>query len=60
MFVGVKGTEARNRFDAELEAALIGSAIRDVRKAQKLTQQQLGERVGVQSAQISKIESGRN
>lgn len=58
--IGKKGTAARDNFDAEVEAALIGASIREARKAYNLTQSQLGERVGVQAAQISKIESGRN
>ncbi len=59
-FVGVKGTPEREAFDADVEAALIGVSIKNARKAMNLTQAQLGERVGVQTAQISKIESGRN
>lgn len=58
--IGKKGTAARNNFDAEVEAALIGASIKEARKANNLTQSQLGERIGVQAAQISKIESGRN
>jgi len=58
--IGKKGTSARDNFDADVEAALIGASIKEARKASKLTQSQLGERVGVQAAQISKIESGRN
>jgi len=59
-YIGVKGTRERESFDADVEAALIGASIRNARKANNLTQAQLGERVGVQAAQISKIESGRN
>ena len=58
--VGVKGSPARVAFDADVEAALIGASIKNARKAMNLTQAQLGERVGVQTAQISRIESGRN
>lgn len=58
--IGKKGSPARDTFDADVEAALIGDTIREARKALNLTQSQLGERVGVQAAQISKIESGRN
>ena len=58
-FVGEKRPE-REAFDADVEAALIGASIKNARKAMNLTQAQLGERVGVQTAQISKIESGRN
>lgn len=59
-YIGVKGTLKRENFDADVEAALIGASIKNARKANHLTQAQLGERVGVQAAQISKIESGRN
>lgn len=59
-YIGVKGTPERESFDADVEAALIGASIKNARKANHLTQAQLGERVGVQAAQISKIESGRN
>ena len=58
--IGKIGTPERDDFDAEVEAALIGASIKEARKSLNLTQQQLGERVGVQPAQISKIESGRN
>lgn len=58
--IGAKGTPERESFDADVEAALIGASIKNARKANNLTQAQLGERVGVQAAQISKIESGRN
>jgi DNA-binding XRE family transcriptional regulator len=59
-FVGVRGTSERDSFEAEVEAMLIGAAIKDARKSQNLTQRELGEKVGVKTAQISKIESGRN
>ncbi|WP_374754548.1 helix-turn-helix domain-containing protein [Dyadobacter fermentans] len=39
---------------------LLGRAIRTVRKERNLTQEQLGELVGVQKAQISKLENGNN
>lgn len=59
-YIGEKGSPERESFDADVEAALIGASIKSARKAINLTQAQLGERVGVQAAQISKIESGRN
>ena len=58
--IGKRGTPARESFEADVEAALVGATIKEARKAQNLTQKQLGERLGVQSAQISKIENGRN
>ena len=36
----------------------IGAAIRAARKKQGLTQDQLGERIGVKKAQVSRMESG--
>lgn len=44
--------------DPELKQ--IGDLLKQCRENANLTQAQLGERVGVQAAQISKIESGRN
>ncbi len=62
--IGQKGTAARNDFEArlkaEIEAYQIGEAIKQTRLQQNLTQKQLGERMGVQEAQISKIESGKS
>lgn len=58
--IGKIGNPERDTFEAEIEAALIGSKIKEARKLQNITQRELGERVGVQTAQISKIENGRN
>ena len=45
---------------ADLNAFLIGEAIKQAREARNLTQEQLGELMGVKRAQISKIESGKS
>lgn len=58
--VGKSDTPERKVFDAEIEAALIGASIKEARLAQNLTQSQLGEKIGVQCATVSKIENGRN
>ena len=62
--VGERGTvmcdEFEDRLKAEVEAYKIGMAIKQTRQQQQLTQKQLGERMGVQEAQVSKIESGRS
>ena len=47
----------RELFEQELRLELIGDAIRKARKAKHLTQEQLGELVGVQKSQIAKIEN---
>lgn len=58
--VGVKGTPAREEYDEQVELMLVGEAIRKARIAQSLSQEQLGELVGVQKAQISRLENGKN
>lgn len=56
-YIGKKGTPKRDDFENELRLDLIGNAIKQARKQRNLTQAQLGELVGVQKAQISKIEN---
>jgi HTH-type transcriptional regulator / antitoxin HipB len=55
--IGKKGTKEREAFEDELRLDLLGHAIKTARKERKLTQEQLGELVGVKKAQISKIEN---
>ena len=55
--VGKIGTPERDAFEYELSIDLIGHAIKQARKERNLTQEQLGKLVGVQKAQISKIEN---
>ena len=60
---GKEGTPKRDAMEAKLKAEVnsyyLGEAIRNTRLAQKLTQEELGERIGVQRAQISRLEKGR-
>lgn len=58
--LGKKGTPARDAYDAKVEDYLVGLAIRRARESKNLTQQQLGERIGVQRARICSIEKGVN
>jgi DNA-binding XRE family transcriptional regulator len=55
--IGKKGTPKRDAFENELRLELLGQTIKQVRKERNLTQEQLGELVGVKKAQISKIEN---
>ena len=57
--VGEKNSPARDKFENEVNNFLIGDAIKRIRMANHLTQEQLGERMGVKRAQISKIENGK-
>jgi len=56
--IGKRGTIKREAFENELRIDLLGYKIKEVRKQRNLTQEQLGKLVGVQKAQISKIENG--
>ena len=56
-YIGKVGTEERDSFEQELKLELLGEAIKKARKDRNLTQAQLGEMVGVQKSQISKIEN---
>jgi predicted XRE-type DNA-binding protein len=55
--IGKVGTERRDTFENELRIDLLGQAIKQARQERNLTQAQLGELVGVQKTQISKIEN---
>jgi DNA-binding XRE family transcriptional regulator len=55
--IGKQGTKKRDAFENELRVDLLGTAIKKARQEKNLTQEQLGELVGVQKAQISKIEN---
>jgi len=61
---GKPGTPERDAMEAQLQedvhAYMVGDAIRKVRQEQHLTQEELGERIGVQRAQISRLEKGKS
>ena len=56
-YIGKRGTARRENFEYELRLDLLGEAIKQARKQRNLTQEQLGQLVGVRRAQISKIEN---
>ena len=56
-YIGKVGTEERDQYELELSMDVISEMIKNVRKERNLTQEQLGKLVGVQKAQISKLES---
>jgi DNA-binding XRE family transcriptional regulator len=55
--IGKIGTPERDIYEYELKMNLIGYAIKQTRRERKLTQEELGKLVGVQKAQISRIEN---
>ena len=56
-FIGKKGTTKREKYEQELQMELLGDMIKQVRLERNLTQEQLGKLIGVQKAQISKLEN---
>ena len=56
---GERGTPAREEFEAKAKAWYFAEILRDERKRQKLTQQQLGERIGKKREYISSLEQGK-
>ncbi|MBI3510482.1 MAG: helix-turn-helix transcriptional regulator [Bacteroidetes bacterium] len=56
-FIGKRGTAKRDLYEQELQLEVLGDMIKKVRIERNLTQEQLGKLVGVQKAQISKLEN---
>lgn len=55
--IGKHGTPKLDAFEYELRLELLGEAIKQARLERNLTQEKLGQFVGVQKSQISKLES---
>lgn len=55
--IGKIGTANRDQYEYELQLDRIGTAIRKTRKERQLTQEALGKLIGVQKAQISRLEN---
>lgn len=58
--LGKIGTPKRDKYEQELKIELLAEEIKALRISNNLTQDQLGELVGVQRAQISKLENGKS
>ena len=54
--LGKVGTPERDAYEFELKVDVLGKMIKSVRKERHLTQEQLGNLVGVNKSQISKLE----
>jgi HTH-type transcriptional regulator / antitoxin HipB len=59
-YIGKKGTTVREKYEYELNMDILGHMIKKARQERNLTQEQLGKLIGVQKAQISKLESSTN
>ncbi len=56
-FLGKKGTTKRDQYEYDLQMEVLGELIKQTRIGRHLTQKQLGELIGVQKAQISRLEN---
>lgn len=61
---GAVGTPERDAMEArlkeEIHAYFVGETIKNARLRKNLTQEELGERIGVKRSQICKIENGKS
>ena len=59
-FIGKVGSKDRDEYEYELRMDVLGKMIKTARQERNLTQEQLGEIIGVQKSQISKLETSAN
>ena len=59
-YIGKVGSADRDEYEYELSMDVLGRMIKTARQERNLTQEQLGQLVGVQKSQISKLESSTN
>lgn len=55
-YIGERGSEKRNQYEFELKLDILGELIKQTRKERNLTQEQLGNLIGVNKSEISKLE----
>lgn len=55
--LGKRGVPKREQYERKLQIDLLRECIKMLRKKRNLTQEQLGKLIGVQKAQISKLEN---
>lgn len=63
-YIGKVGTPRRDEYEKnvkkEIEAYHVGEALKMARMAQGLTQEEVGERMGIHRAQVCRMESGKS
>lgn len=57
---GEKGTPSRDNYDADSLAFRLGVMLREARKEDGITQQELADRTGTKKSYISRIERGQS
>lgn len=59
-YIGKQRTRERDEYEYELSMDVLGKMIKTTRQERNLTQEELGKLIGVQKAQISKLEASAN
>lgn len=59
-YIGKVGTKERDEYEYELQMEVLSKMIKTARQERNLTQEELGNLVGVQKSQISKLENHAN
>ncbi|MDL2227778.1 helix-turn-helix domain-containing protein [Odoribacter sp. OttesenSCG-928-L07] len=59
-YIGKVGTNERDEYEYELQMEVLSKMIKTARLERNLTQEELGNLVGVQKSQISKLENHAN
>ncbi len=59
-YIGKAGSTDRDEYEYELRMDILGRIIKTARRERNMTQEQLGQLVGVRKSQISKLESSAN
>lgn len=57
---GKKGSDRRDKFEADSISFRLGEMLKEERKKSKLTQEQLAEKTGTKKSYISRIEAGKS
>ena len=59
-YIGKPGTQERDEYEYVLRMDVLGKMIKTARQERHMTQEELGKLIGVQKAQISKLENSAN
>lgn len=59
-YIGQIGSQERDQYEHTLNMEIVGCLLKKARQERNLTQEELGRKIGVQRAQISKLEAGKN
>ena len=58
--IGKVGTPERDEYENELRQFFLGEQLKQARLSKNMSQEELGETMGIQKSRVSKIEHGKN